>query len=74
MSQENHALTELTDSILRWRTTRLRAAGLPPALARTIAADPAYDLHALLDLVDRGCPGELALQILCPLDRDDRPC
>jgi hypothetical protein len=26
------------------------------------------DLHALLDLVDKGCPPQLAARILAPLD------
>jgi hypothetical protein len=32
------------------------------------------DLHALLGLVDRGCPPDLAARILAPLDREHRPC
>jgi hypothetical protein len=34
---------------------------------RALAADPAYDLHGLLNLVDRGCPPRLATRILAPL-------
>ena len=55
------------DPVVAWRTERLREAGLPRALARTTAADCAYDVHAVLELVDRGCPAELALRILAPL-------
>jgi hypothetical protein len=29
------------------------------------------DLHQLLELVDRGCPPELAVRILAPLDQDE---
>jgi hypothetical protein len=43
-------------------------------LARRVAANCAYDLHAVLELVDRGCPPELALRIVAPLDRRDQPC
>jgi hypothetical protein len=32
-----------------------------------VAANPAYDLHRLLSLVDRGCPPRLAVRILAPL-------
>ncbi|MDQ5807269.1 MAG: hypothetical protein M3320_01185 [Actinomycetota bacterium] len=35
-------------------------------LARLLAADAAYDLHELLNLVDRGCPPILAARILAP--------
>jgi hypothetical protein len=30
------------------------------------------DLHELLALVDRGCPPEFALSIVCPFDEDGR--
>jgi hypothetical protein len=61
-------------AVVAWRTERLRAAGLGEELARTVAADCAYDLHAVLELVDRGCPAELALRILAPLDERKTPC
>jgi hypothetical protein len=66
--------TRHTDSRVRWRADRLRAAGLRPELADALARDCAYDLHALLELVDRGCPPELAVRILAPLDEEPRPC
>lgn len=50
-----------------WRRCRLREAGFPPDLADAVASDPRFDLHALLQLVDRGCPPELAVRILAPL-------
>jgi hypothetical protein len=31
------------------------------------------DIHALLELVDRGCPPHLAARILAPLDCDLSP-
>jgi hypothetical protein len=37
-------------------------------LARRLADDRRYDLHALLELVDRGCPPALAVRILAPID------
>jgi hypothetical protein len=60
--------------VLVWRTERLITAGFRAPLARAIAADCAYDLHALLSLVDRGCPPELAARILAPLDRRGPQC
>jgi hypothetical protein len=53
---------------VRWRAERLARAGLARKSAWRIAADPTYDLHAFLELVDRGCPPDLALRILAPLD------
>jgi len=55
--------------VVAWRAERLIEAGLSPEMARAVAADGAYDLHAVLKLVDRGCPAELALRILAPLDQ-----
>jgi len=57
-----------------WRTTLLREAGFSSELADTVARERTYDLHAMLELVDRGCPAELAVRILAPLDGDARPC
>jgi hypothetical protein len=50
-------------------SSRLRAAGFPPALAAALARDGRVDLHALLELVDRGCRPDLAARIVAPLDR-----
>jgi hypothetical protein len=50
-----------------WRRCRLLEAGFPAGLVDLVAADPRFDLHALLELVDRGCPPGLAVQILAPL-------
>jgi hypothetical protein len=33
-----------------------------------LAQNRAIDVHAVLDLVDRGCPAELAARILAPVD------
>jgi hypothetical protein len=53
--------------VVDWRYCRLREAGFPPVLASTLARTR-VDLHALLQLVDAGCPPELAARILSPLD------
>ena len=63
-----------TDPIVLWRTSRLEEAGFTPEIAEALARDSAYDLHALLELVDRGCLPELAARILAPLDGDAQPC
>lgn len=51
-----------------WRAQRLRAAGFPRALAGRLARDSRIDLHAVLELVDRGCRPDLAARIMAPLD------
>jgi hypothetical protein len=53
--------------IVGWRVHRLRDAGFPGALAESLARQQ-VDLHALLQLVDRGCPPHLAARILAPDD------
>jgi hypothetical protein len=58
--------------IVDWRHDRLLAAGFAPHLAASLAADWAVDLHAMLALIDRGCPPELAARILAPLEGTDR--
>lgn len=53
--------------VVVWRACRLREAGFPPALAHELAGQR-VDLHALLQLVDAGCPPDLAARILAPAD------
>jgi hypothetical protein len=63
-----------TDPIVLWRTSRLKEAGFTAQLAEALARDSAYDVHALLKLVDRGCLPKIAARILAPLDRNAQPC
>ena len=56
--------------ILAWRRRQLVRAGFSDALADRLADDPAYDLHALIELVERGCPPALAVRILAPVDEE----
>jgi hypothetical protein len=53
-----------------WRRDQLVHAGFDAELAALVAADRAMDLHALIQLVERGCPPRLAARILAPLERD----
>ena len=53
-------------SVLEWRREQLVAASFPSGLAEEIASDRRYDLHALIELVERGCPAALAARILAP--------
>ena len=57
----------LCTEVQLWRETVLLQAGFARAIASRLAADADYDLHELLNLVDRGCPPELAERILAPL-------
>jgi hypothetical protein len=54
--------------VFSWRCQQLSASGFPRPLAQQVAQDSAYDLHALIELVERGCPPALAVRILAPLD------
>jgi hypothetical protein len=58
--------TKTRKSIVSWRRDQLVASGFALPLAAAIAAEPEYDLHALIELVERGCPPELAVRILAP--------
>ena len=55
------------DEVLRWRRDQLAAAGFELPLAQAVAQDREFDLHALIELVERGCPPRLAVRILAPL-------
>jgi hypothetical protein len=61
-------------AVVAWRIARLREAGVDPRLAQRLAGDCGYDLHALIDLVERGCPPALAARILAPLPGEERRC
>ena len=52
----------------RWRQDYLRQAGVEPELAAAVAGDLRWDVHALMQLLDEGCPPDLAARILRPLD------
>jgi hypothetical protein len=62
--------TPQTD-VATWRLHRLLDAGFAQPIAEMLASTPTADLHALLELVDRGCPPHLAARILAPLDEPD---
>jgi hypothetical protein len=54
--------------VTTWRRCRLLQAGFEDGLAERLAASRSVDLHALLQLVDRGCPPALAARIFAPID------
>ena len=56
------------ESVTEWRRNQLLAAGFPEPLARSLARDGRYDLHALIELVEHGCDPLVAVRILAPLE------
>ncbi len=55
--------TEL-ERVERWRADELMRAGYDPAAAADIAARIDIDLHGAIQLLERGCPPDLAVRIL----------
>jgi hypothetical protein len=53
-----------------WRREQLVCSGFTLPLASRIACDPSYDLHALIELVERGCRPDLAVRILAPVEQE----
>ena len=66
MSTELGAVPET--QVVMWRRDQLVASGFPLPLASRVARDARYDVHELIELVARGCPVALAVQIVAPLD------
>jgi hypothetical protein len=52
--------------VVSWRRDQLVRAGFRLPAAARVAHDPRFDLHALIELVERGCSPELAVRILAP--------
>ena len=42
--------------------------------AEALSHDGDFDLHALIELIERGCPPGLAARILAPLDTERPQC
>jgi hypothetical protein len=57
-----------------WRERCLEAAGFDAVTVAILAGDCGYDVHGLITLVEAGCPPNLAVRILAPIDRNPRPC
>jgi hypothetical protein len=66
--QTNAAREGTRQGLVRWRRGQLVDSGFPFPLATRLAKDSRYDLHALVELVERGCRPELAARILASLD------
>jgi hypothetical protein len=57
-----------SQEVVRWRRERLVDSGFPVPGAARLAEDARYDLHALIGLLEHGCPHHLAARIVAPLD------
>ncbi len=67
MTVTTAADTEVRDEaelVEAWRAEQLEMAGYGAQAAAELAIRPDVDLHVALNLVQRGCPTELALKIL----------
>jgi hypothetical protein len=51
-----------SDPIVLWRREQLVRSGLPLSMATRAAKNAGYDLHALIELLSRRCPPELAIR------------
>lgn len=60
--------------VVSWRGQRLMDAGFPRDLASRLARDCRYDLHALIELTERGCPPALAARIQAPVETGSGGC
>ena len=58
--------------VVAWRRSQLASAGFEPMTADVFARTESVDLHALIELVERGCAPELAARIMAPIDCDER--
>lgn len=52
------------EAVEQWRQAALERVGYDPESAAVLAASHEIDLHTAVELVERGCPVDLALQIL----------
>lgn len=64
MSAANITLDTELDAVELWRLEALERAGYAAEAAAVLAASHEVDLHRAVELLERGCSPELALQIL----------
>jgi hypothetical protein len=68
--QTTTTIEQTGSEVVRWRREQLVGSGFLPTLAARLATDTRYDLHALIELTERGCRPELAARILAPEDEE----
>ena len=64
MAAANDIIETELDRVERWRTAELMRVGFPGDDAVALAARTDVDLHDAIELVQRGCPPDLAVRIL----------
>jgi hypothetical protein len=64
MSAVQEIIETESERVERWRAEELMRAGFDPAAAVGLAASLEVDLHSAIDLLERGCPADLAVRIL----------
>ena len=65
MNTASHEIIETeVERVERWRTAELMRVGFAGDDAVALAARTEVDLHQAIELVQRGCPPELAVRIL----------
>lgn len=67
-NERSHEFHRRSADWARLRARLLTEAGFAADTSQRLARRPEADVHALLDLVDRGCPPHLAVRILAPID------
>jgi len=60
-----------TAEVVRWRRDQLTGVGFNLPVAARLAGDERWDIHALIELVERGCPPDMATRIAAPLEEGD---
>jgi hypothetical protein len=70
VTADAHSSTSTADyaGVIAWRRRRLLEVGFDGMTADVFARTTSVDLHELIQLVERGCPPELAVRIMAPLD------
>ncbi len=71
-SERSSDMCGASSSTIDWRCRLLVSSGFPAPMAQRLSATPRVDFHALLTLVDNGCPPELAVRILGPFPDPQR--
>ena len=61
---ESPVVSSEQELVERWRAQELERGGYDPEAAAELAARLDVDLHAAVELIQKGCPPEVALQIL----------
>jgi hypothetical protein len=59
-----HVISEEQERIETWRREELERGGYPSDIAADLAGRDHVDLRFAISLLERGCPPEVALQIL----------